>query len=98
MSLISGFRRPAAPEWEPPARPTAGRAAAETAGAAVASLLLYVGVLRFLDPPHPGIQLGTALVAVVLFPLRRRMPAVVLVALAVLAGAAPVAGPVAAGR
>ncbi|WP_331760380.1 hypothetical protein OG285_37670 (plasmid) [Streptomyces sp. NBC_01471] len=68
MSLISGFRRPAAPEWEPPARPTAGRAAAETAGAAVASLLLYVGVLRFFDPPHPGIQLGTALVAVVLFP------------------------------
>ncbi|MFF3784415.1 hypothetical protein [Streptomyces sp. NPDC001933] len=44
--------------------------------------------------PHAAVQLCVVAVAVVLLPLRRRRPGAVLLVLAVLAGAAPVVGPV----
>ncbi|MEU0402044.1 histidine kinase [Streptomyces sp. NPDC006197] len=71
-----------------------GRAVGETAGVAVAALCLWVVALRLWDLPHPGFQLSMVPVAVALFPLRRRRPEAVLLVLAVLAGVAPVVGPV----
>ncbi|MER5945771.1 histidine kinase [Streptomyces sp. NPDC001904] len=94
MPPISGFRHPVPLDGTSSVRPGRGRVLAETAGAAAASLVLLWGVLSFSEPPHPGFQLGAVLLAAALFGLRRRLPLTVLMALAVLAGAAPVTGPV----
>ncbi|MFB6815806.1 sensor histidine kinase [Streptomyces sp. NPDC056347] len=97
VPLTSRFRRSVLPGPEAPARPGgAGRVVAETAGAAVAALCLSVVARRLWDLPHPGFQLCVVAVAIALFPMRRRGPDAVLLTLAVLAGAAPVVGPVAA--
>ncbi|MBB4980434.1 sensor histidine kinase [Streptomyces nymphaeiformis] len=65
----------------------------ETAGVAVAALCLWAVALLW-DLPRAGFHLFVILVAVAIFPLRRRWPDAALLALAVLAGAAPGAGPV----
>ncbi|WP_399091645.1 sensor histidine kinase [Streptomyces sp. BBFR2] len=98
MLLISGFRRAGRPGPDAAAPPGGrGRGAAETAGAAFAALALFAVAQRLWNLPHPVLQLCVVAVAVALFPVRRRRPGAVLLVLAVLAGAAPVAGPVAAG-
>ncbi|MFJ4715498.1 sensor histidine kinase [Streptomyces sp. NPDC088785] len=94
MPLISGFRPPVPPDGASSARPGRGRVLAETIGAAAASLLLLRCVLGLSDPPHPGFQLACVPIAAALLSLRWRLPLTVLTALAVLAGAAPVTGPV----
>lgn len=66
----------------------------ETAGAAVAVLCLFAVAQRLWSLPHAEFQLCVIPVAVALFPLRRRAPEAVLLILGVLAGAAPVVGPV----
>ncbi|MFE0581583.1 sensor histidine kinase [Streptomyces sp. NPDC058874] len=78
--------------------PARGRPVARTAGAGLAGLLglgvyAVVGRLGFL--PHPSLQLAVLAVGTGLFALRRRLPgAVLLTALAALAGAVPAVGPV----
>ncbi len=52
---------------------------------------------RMWNLPHAAFQLGALAVAVALFAVRRHRPEAVLLALAALAGAAPVTGPVTAG-
>ncbi|MEU6478042.1 histidine kinase [Streptomyces sp. NPDC047017] len=95
MPLLSRFRHRVRPAADGPARPGGGgRAVAETAGAAVAALALCAVAVRLWDLPHAGFQWCAVPVAVALFPLRRRTPGAVLLVLAVLAGAAPVVGPV----
>ncbi|WP_251076392.1 sensor histidine kinase [Streptomyces benahoarensis] len=66
----------------------------ETAGAALAAVCLFAVAQRLWHLPHAVFQLCVVAVAVPLFPLRRRRPGAVLLVLAVLAGAAPVVGPV----
>ncbi|MGW5122158.1 sensor histidine kinase [Streptomyces noursei] len=66
----------------------------ETVGVAVAALCLFTVAQRLWNLPHPGFQLCVVPLAVALFPLRRRWPDAVLLILAVLAGVAPVVGPV----
>lgn len=62
---------------------------------AVAALCLWAVALRvWHTPPHPEFQLFVIAVALAIFPLRRRWPDAALLVLAVLAGAAPVVGPV----
>ncbi|MFG3343997.1 sensor histidine kinase [Streptomyces sp. NPDC048018] len=70
------------------------RPVAETAGVGLAGLGVWgaVGYLDFLT--HPLAQLSALLVGVVIFPLRRRLPLPVLLALAALTGLAPGVGPV----
>ncbi|MFE1550068.1 sensor histidine kinase [Streptomyces sp. NPDC058718] len=66
----------------------------ETVGAAVASLGLFAVAQWLWSPPHAAFQLGVIPVAVALFSVRRRAPDTVLLVLGVLAGVAPVVGPV----
>ncbi|WP_314612917.1 sensor histidine kinase [Streptomyces stackebrandtii] len=66
----------------------------ETAGAAVAALGLFAVAQWLWSLPHAAFQLGTIPVAVALFSVRRRAPDAVLLSLGVLAGVAPVVGPV----
>ncbi|MGW6918639.1 ATP-binding protein [Kitasatospora sp. NPDC054939] len=75
---------------------TAARTVAQTAWVALAGFGVWavVGALDFL--PEPYVQLSALAVGAALFPLRRRHPAAVLLALAALTGAAPCVGPVAA--
>ncbi|MEV5986171.1 histidine kinase [Streptomyces sp. NPDC052051] len=61
---------------------------------AVAALCLFAVAQRLWSLPHAGFQLCVVPVAVALFPLRRRRPDTALLILAVLAGVAPVVGPV----
>ncbi|WP_253209229.1 sensor histidine kinase [Streptomyces niphimycinicus] len=61
---------------------------------AVAALCLWAVALRLWELPHATFQLSVIPVAIVIFPLRRRRPDAALLVLAVLAGAAPVVGPV----
>ncbi|MFH7596891.1 histidine kinase [Streptomyces racemochromogenes] len=70
------------------------RAVAETAGVLLAGLGVWV-VVGYADVlPHPWVQLPALAVAGALFPLRRRFPAAVLLALAALTGVAGCVGPV----
>lgn len=62
----------------------------------MAALGLWAVALRLWDLPHAGFPLFVIPVAVAIFPLRRRWPDPALLVLTVLAGAAPVVGPVAA--
>ncbi|WEB38331.1 histidine kinase [Streptomyces yunnanensis] len=95
MERTSPFRRLAG------RRPSAGmfasrsaRTVAETAGVALAGLGVYVTVGRLEPLPHPGLQLLALATGAGLFPLRRRCPTAVLLALAVLAGLSPGVGPI----
>nr|WP_229891235.1 histidine kinase [Streptomyces mashuensis] len=69
---------------------------AETAGVFLAGLGVYVTVARLEPLPRPAFQLAALAAGAALFPLRRRFPGVVLLALAALTGLATGVGPVAA--
>ncbi|MFE5121869.1 sensor histidine kinase [Streptomyces sp. NPDC056669] len=60
----------------------------------MAALCLWAVALRLWELPHATFQLSVIPVAIAIFPLRRRRPDAALLVLAVLAGAAPVVGPV----
>ncbi|MCX5380485.1 sensor histidine kinase [Streptomyces sp. NBC_00091] len=96
MARTRLFRRPA--RVRPPGVLPAGgaRTAAETAGVVLAGLgvcgaVAGLGLLR-----HPEVQLAAIAAGAALFPLRRRFPRAVLLALAALTGLASGVGPVAA--
>ncbi|MER5708786.1 histidine kinase [Streptomyces sp. NPDC002122] len=71
-----------------------GRGVVEAVGAAVAALGLFAVAQWLWSLPHAAFQLGAIPVAVALFSVRRRAPDAVLLILGVLAGVAPVVGPV----
>lgn len=72
------------------------RAVAETAGAVLAGLGVWAAVASLELLPHPYVPVPALAAGAVLFPMRRRFPAAVLLALAALTGLAFCVGPVAA--
>ncbi|MFD7626703.1 sensor histidine kinase [Streptomyces sp. NPDC059851] len=88
------FRRPV------PGRPSAGpsgravRASVETVGVVLAGLGVWVAVAGLELLPHPYAPVPALAFGAALFPLRRRFPATVLLALAALTGPAFCVGPV----
>ncbi|UJB45873.1 hypothetical protein [Streptomyces sp. A1-5] len=67
---------------------------AETVGVALAGLGVFVTIGRLEPWPHQGLQLLALAAGAGLFPLRRRCPTAVLLALAMLAGLSPGVGPI----
>ncbi|MFB7632285.1 sensor histidine kinase [Streptomyces sp. NPDC056149] len=90
MSLTSRFRRFAGHRSAAFSRGPA----VESVGAALGALALFAVVARLDYLPHPGYHLLAVPAGAVLFPLRRRFPGTVLLALAALTGALPCLGPV----
>ncbi|MEU5190674.1 histidine kinase [Streptomyces klenkii] len=70
------------------------RAVVETGGVVSAGLVVWGAVAGLGFPAHPYVQVTALAVGAGLFPLRRRFPVAVLLALAALTGAAPCVGPV----